>query len=457
MNKKSFTLIELLVVIAIIGILAAIAMPSISNARAKARDSRRLADLDTFRTALEMYFSDHDQYPVWTSGCLENTSATSSPFLAGSGFVPKYIGQIPKDPLFGKGHCYYYITTANGSDFHLLALLEKNLQASLADGGTFDSYYEVFSRKEKLSEIGVIISDVASAMGGSAPSLQYLLTITKSGIGTGTVTATGINCGSDCNETYASGTSVTLTATVDSGSTFVSWSGGCTGTGTSCTVTMDNAKSVNAEFSLSDLVGYWKFDETSGTLIDSSGYNNNGTQHGGVTYGVTGKVGKALSFDGVDDYVQSPYMSVFNKHAFTVMGWIYPKVSKVDEPLLATGDTYGTDRYLQCIIRNSHAYFGFYSDDLQSPTTLPLNEWTFLACVWEGPFTRKRYIYINDKLDSQNISNRNLEVTTGAYTGNGVWVGNYANSYHNGLIDEVRIYNRALSADEISGLYSAVP
>jgi len=53
-----------LVVIAIIGILAAIAMPSISNVRAKARDSKRLADLNTFKTALEMYFSDHGEYPI---------------------------------------------------------------------------------------------------------------------------------------------------------------------------------------------------------------------------------------------------------------------------------------------------------------------------------------------------------------------------------------------------------
>ena len=156
-KQKSFTLIELLVVIAIIGILAAITIPSFSNARAKARDTRRLADLNTFKTALEMYFSDHDQYPVWNSGCIEDTSDPNSPFRAEAdpNFVPKYMSQIPKDPLYGKGHCYYYKTTFNGSDFHLLALLERNIQASQADGGTTESYYEVFSRKEKLSEINV--------------------------------------------------------------------------------------------------------------------------------------------------------------------------------------------------------------------------------------------------------------------------------------------------------------
>ena len=58
--KKSFTLIELLVVIAIIGILAAIALPSLANVRAKARDARRLTDLDQMAKAMELYFSDYN-------------------------------------------------------------------------------------------------------------------------------------------------------------------------------------------------------------------------------------------------------------------------------------------------------------------------------------------------------------------------------------------------------------
>jgi hypothetical protein len=75
----------------------------------------------------------------------------------------------------------------------------------------------------------------------------YTLTVTKAGTGTGTVTGTGINCGSDCTESYASGTSVTLTATPASGSTFAGWSGACSGTG-NCTVTLNAAKSVMAIF-----------------------------------------------------------------------------------------------------------------------------------------------------------------------------------------------------------------
>ena len=60
----------------------------------------------------------------------------------------------------------------------------------------------------------------------------YTLSVNKAGTGTGVVTSSpaGINCGSDCSESYNSGTSITLTATPDASSTFTGWSGACTGT-----------------------------------------------------------------------------------------------------------------------------------------------------------------------------------------------------------------------------------
>ena len=81
--------------------------------------------------------------------------------------------------------------------------------------------------------------------------IQYPLTVTKGGTGSGTVTSSpaGINCGTDCMENYNSGTMVTLTAAAASGSTFAGWSGACAGTGV-CTVTMDGAKSVTATFDM---------------------------------------------------------------------------------------------------------------------------------------------------------------------------------------------------------------
>jgi len=86
--------------------------------------------------------------------------------------------------------------------------------------------------------------------GGGGSS--FAVTVTKSGTGTGTVTSSpaGISCGTDCTETYTSGTMVTLSSSPAAGSTFAGWSGACTGTG-SCVVTMSAARSVTATFNLS--------------------------------------------------------------------------------------------------------------------------------------------------------------------------------------------------------------
>jgi hypothetical protein len=78
---------------------------------------------------------------------------------------------------------------------------------------------------------------------------SYQLTVAKDGTGSGTVTSTpaGIDCGSDCSESFTYGTMVTLTATPDTSSTFSGWSGACSDKG-DCVVTMDTAKSVTATF-----------------------------------------------------------------------------------------------------------------------------------------------------------------------------------------------------------------
>src|SRR4029079_17233718 len=80
--------------------------------------------------------------------------------------------------------------------------------------------------------------------GGTPPS--YLLSVSRAGSGSGTVTSSpaGIACGAVCSSSYNSGMAVTLTASAASGSVFAGWSGGgCSGTG-ACTVTMSGAQSV---------------------------------------------------------------------------------------------------------------------------------------------------------------------------------------------------------------------
>ena len=79
---------------------------------------------------------------------------------------------------------------------------------------------------------------------------QFTLTISRSGIGRGTVTSSpgGIACGSDCSDSYVNGATVTLTATPALGSIFTGWSGCDAVSGSRCTVVMTGEKSVNASF-----------------------------------------------------------------------------------------------------------------------------------------------------------------------------------------------------------------
>ena len=97
-------------------------------------------------------------------------------------------------------------------------------------------------------------------------------TLTVNVIGSGSITSTpaGIDCGLTCNANFATGSMVTLTATPTSGSSFTGWSGGgCSGTGT-CTVTMDAAKTVTANFVLSTFsLTLTKTGSGSGSVVSS--------------------------------------------------------------------------------------------------------------------------------------------------------------------------------------------
>jgi hypothetical protein len=95
----------------------------------------------------------------------------------------------------------------------------------------------------------VTYSDTGVATLRCVAATLHELTVTTVGTGVGTVTSSpaGINCGSDCAESYTIGTEVTLSATAPFGSRFAGWSGACTGSGT-CTVTMSETRSVTATF-----------------------------------------------------------------------------------------------------------------------------------------------------------------------------------------------------------------
>ena len=121
-HQKGFTLVELLVVIAIIGILATLLLLQLGVARQRARDAKRIADVSQVRTAIELYYDDSGQYPQ---------IATYSGLAAL--LVPKYMTQLPSDPLNVAG-TYEYRYAYNGlTRYHIWAELEQSAGALKAD------------------------------------------------------------------------------------------------------------------------------------------------------------------------------------------------------------------------------------------------------------------------------------------------------------------------------------
>ena len=113
-NQKGFTLIELLVVIAIIGILSSVVLASLNTAREKARDVRRIADINSIQLALELYFDENDSYPIY-----DGTATSTKNGL--DALETAYMSSVPADPL---GTLYLYASDG-GTEYHLAADLEN--------------------------------------------------------------------------------------------------------------------------------------------------------------------------------------------------------------------------------------------------------------------------------------------------------------------------------------------
>jgi uncharacterized protein (TIGR02145 family)/prepilin-type N-terminal cleavage/methylation domain-containing protein len=118
LKRAGFTLIELLVVIAIIGLLATLSVIALSNARAKSRDSKRLADVKQLQTSLEMYYLQNSHYPTaneFNSGSIFSTSSSNG--------TTTYMNIIPAAPEPNDGPCsvsgngYVYTPIDNGLSY----------------------------------------------------------------------------------------------------------------------------------------------------------------------------------------------------------------------------------------------------------------------------------------------------------------------------------------------------
>jgi hypothetical protein len=202
------------------------------------------------------------------------------------------------------------------------------------------------------------------------------------------------------------------------------------------------------------LVAYWSFDEGSGNIAyDASGNGNHGTLTNGPKW-THGKIGGALSFDGVDDYVQVPDSPVLTPKSFTVSSWIYPFSTSGYRPFLVKNN--GSNNRLDLSVYYGKILFtrcnGTSYSDIQFGT-ITANQWYFVAISYDYS-SGELYGYINGiKYNIGPYSNGTmLSGTSGA---NLLFGRRETSELFNGLIDDVRIYNYARTPEQILQDYNA--
>ena len=201
------------------------------------------------------------------------------------------------------------------------------------------------------------------------------------------------------------------------------------------------------------LVGLWHLD---GDASDSSGNGNDGTVTG-ATY-ASGMFDQALSFDG-DDYVEvadDDSLSVNEAGAVTVEAWIQPTDGATLTGLvMIVGKWNDEEREYEIMLSDGKVRFYGYGANTgtqyaESSTTLVVDTQYHVAGVWDGS---ELQVYIDGSADGSstafapdaNIPNTAARLTIGAQFWGGVWQRDFT-----GIIDEVRIWDEALSADAIS-------
>lgn len=208
------------------------------------------------------------------------------------------------------------------------------------------------------------------------------------------------------------------------------------------------------------LVACWHFDEASGTIAyDTSGNDNDGLIYGGATW-TTGKYGEALYFDGYDDYVDcgSDYTSISTE--FTVELWMKTSdTTKKGTPVsyATTNPNYGNE-----ILLYNYKGFATCIGGSKKWTGVSANDgsWHHIVWVWRSSDG-------NIKLYKDNLVAYQGTLQAGYVINHGTdrrlilaqeqdTVGDAFQSYQafKGIMDEVRIYNRYLSPDEIADLYN---
>jgi type II secretory pathway pseudopilin PulG len=397
-DTKSFTLVELLIVVGLIAVLSVAIILAINPAELikQARDSQRLSDLTNLSKAISLYEADTGgQGFMGTSSVVYVSIPDTTSTCANLG--------LPQLPPSWSYRCVSSSTLQNIDGTGWIPINFNNL-----------------------------------SFGKTLPKLPI----------------DPINTTSSGNYyTYVSGGSFELTSLLESSKyQNLAINDGDAFPGLYSTRT--SANPLTPGLRDKGLVGYWSFDEASGTIAyDRSGYNNNGTLINGPVW-TTGKVGGALSFDGVNDYVvlNEPFKNNTN---FSITVWINTNILNDGNYHAFIGKTGDSCRRPSMWLAPSSN--GLHYDSWNSNCTtryykivsnffINTNIWHFVVWVKNN---NNYFLYRNGFLLDTDVAPTNF------YTANTTYRIGYVDNYWNGLIDEVRIYDRALSDAEIKAIYEA--
>lgn len=199
----------------------------------------------------------------------------------------------------------------------------------------------------------------------------------------------------------------------------------------------------------SELIGYWKFDESSGNAVDSSG-NLPDLTNSNVTYGA-GHDGNAAYFNGLTSFFSGTGPNL-NGQSFTFSAWLWREAGGGQEIYFSQGSGDGDDNNLHLRVYDDGLMrFGFLNNDLDAPAgTFVMGQWNHVVLTYDAD-TNARKIYLNggeakssDISASDYIGNTDLNI--------GRWIRNGGDQYWTGRIDDLKIYNRALTESEVNGL-----
>jgi hypothetical protein len=204
------------------------------------------------------------------------------------------------------------------------------------------------------------------------------------------------------------------------------------------------------------LVSWWRFDEGTGSLAkDSSVYGNDGKIYDATW--VDGKYGKALSFNGLDNSITVPNSATLNfgiSTNFTISCWLKPGESGVAQYFLVKD--YGSPGYWQFWISSANV-LRFSSSDghpsLAGTVNICDGQWHFVSVVCAR--NSKAQLYVDGLADgsAQNMAGGNVSSNAPVRLGSS----NKPSLWFKGTIDEVRIFNRALSVAEAQESFQKTP